>query len=374
MGVIDEYYLNSYKEDMKENDKALDFYSDFVRRFPKESIQQMTMEDYLFSPKGFGYDNTFCRRLMYSPIASMGNNFPAIFGIYLKEGKVRTLSASFKPFGNDFDGAFDRVKNDIVGVLDAAERGDYVSIEKSKLNSAFKQILIATYFPEMYMPAPTSKTLNAYCHALGFDFSKKISLAEKNHHLVEWMKSAPICEGWNSFLLMRFCDWLWRSNQSIDGEVFSSSQIKEVGRHGTTHTSENHQQQAEEPGPCLDEDGFSEDIFPESSIPTNSFEGAVKQVLVNKYERSSVARQKCIEHFGCKCYICGLDFKKKYGDIGDGFIHVHHIVPLDQIGKEYVVDYEKDLIPVCPNCHAMLHRTIDGREVTIDELKQMIKS
>ncbi len=373
MGVIEEYYLSSYKEDIKENNKALYFYSDFVRRFPKERIQRMTMEDYLFSPKGYGYDNSFCRQLKYSSIASMGNTFPSIFGIYLKGGKTRTLSDAYESFGDNFVGAFNQIKKDIIGVLDAAEKEDYVSIEKSKLNSAFKQILIATYFPEKYMPAPTSTALNAYCRALGFSFSKEVSMAEKNHHLVEWMKSAPICKWWNSFLLMRFCDWLWRSNQSIDGEAFSSSQIKEAGRHGTTHTPENHQQQTEEPGPCLDEDGFSEEIFPESSIPTNSFEGAVKQVVVNKYERSSVARQKCIEHFGCKCYICGLDFKKKYGDIGEGFIHVHHIIPLNQIGKEYVVDYEKDLIPVCPNCHAMLHRTVNGKEVTIEELKQMVR-
>ena len=373
MDVIEEYFLNSYEEDKKENTKALIFYSDFVRCFPKENIQRMTMEEYLFSPKGYGYDNSFCCRLRYTPIASMGNNFPAIFGIYLKEGKTKTLSASYKSFGNDFDGAFNRVKNDIVGVLDAAEREDYVSIEKSKLNNSFKQILIATYYPELYMPVPTSSTLSAYCQALKFEFSKEVSMAEKNHHLVEWMKSAPICKWWNSFLLMRFCDWLWHSNRSIDSKVLSDTQTKETEKHDCMHTAKGHQQ-TEETGFCLSGDVFSEDIFPESSIPTNSFEGAVKQVVVNKYERSSVARQKCIEHFGCKCYICGLDFKKKYGDIGEGFIHVHHIIPLNQIGKEYVVDYEKDLIPVCPNCHAMLHRTINGKEVTIDELKQMIKS
>lgn len=102
-------------------------------------------------------------------------------------------------------------------------------------------------------------------------------------------------------------------------------------------------------------------------------EGRVHQVWMNKYERSNIARKKCIEKYGCKCFVCGMDFEKTYGELGKGFIHVHHIVPLSNIGKSYQVDYEKDLIPVCPNCHAMLHKGINGKVLTIDELKEIIR-
>lgn len=67
-----------------------------------------------------------------------------------------------------------------------------------------------------------------------------------------------------------------------------------------------------------------------------------------------------------------MDFGEKYGDLGKGFIHVHHIVPLNKIGQEYMVDYKKDLIPVCPNCHAMLHRRVNGKEVSVEELKKIL--
>ena len=77
---------------------------------------------------------------------------------------------------------------------------------------------------------------------------------------------------------------------------------------------------------------------------------------------------------GCQCTVCGLNFEKKYGEIGKDFIHVHHIVPLNQIGKEYVVDFKNDLIPVCPNCHAMLHRELNGNAITVDDLKQIMNS
>lgn len=85
------------------------------------------------------------------------------------------------------------------------------------------------------------------------------------------------------------------------------------------------------------------------------YEGSVTTVKVNKYERNPEARKKCIEKHGCQCKICGFDFEKVYGAFGKGKIHIHHIKPLNEIGKEYIVDPINDLIPVCPNCHMMLH-------------------
>jgi predicted HNH restriction endonuclease len=85
-------------------------------------------------------------------------------------------------------------------------------------------------------------------------------------------------------------------------------------------------------------------------------EGAVRQVLVNAYERDRSARQACITHYGLACVACGLRFEERYGALGAGFIHVHHVVPLSELGPDYKLDPVRDLRPVCPNCHAMLHR------------------
>ncbi len=64
----------------------------------------------------------------------------------------------------------------------------------------------------------------------------------------------------------------------------------------------------------------------------------------------------CIKHYGAVCIVCDFSFEQVYGDLGAGFIHVHHLTPLSDIGREYQVNPIKDLRPVCPNCHAMLHR------------------
>lgn len=113
--------------------------------------------------------------------------------------------------------------------------------------------------------------------------------------------------------------------------------------------------------------------FPDEINPKEPhLEGTVQQVLVNRYERNSEARAKSIAHYGMACRVCGFDFKVAYGTIGEGFIHVHHIVPLSQIGASYTVDPIADLRPVCPNCHAMLHKRLPP--YTIEELKSVLKT
>lgn len=86
------------------------------------------------------------------------------------------------------------------------------------------------------------------------------------------------------------------------------------------------------------------------------FEGLAQQVIVNRYERSPEARAASIAHHGCVCQVCKVDFRRRYGPLGEGFIHVHHVVPISSVGAHYRVNPVVDLVPVCPNCHAMLHR------------------
>ena len=114
-----------------------------------------------------------------------------------------------------------------------------------------------------------------------------------------------------------------------------------------------------------------EDGYDEISDEVPYYEGSFKTVKVNRYERNPEARKKCIEKHGCQCKICGFDFEKTYGEAGKGLIHVHHVVPISSIKEQYQIDYEKDLIPVCPNCHAMIHRK--ATPYTIKEIKNMLE-
>lgn len=101
-------------------------------------------------------------------------------------------------------------------------------------------------------------------------------------------------------------------------------------------------------------------------------EGSVVRVSVNRYERDLEARRCCIKLFGPKCAVCGFNFASAYGSSMEGFIHVHHLTPLHEVGKDYIVKPQTDLIPVCPNCHAVIHSK--KPPLTISEVRQLIQN
>ena len=163
--------------------------------------------------------------------------------------------------------------------------------------------------------------------------------------------------------------------EQIDSYKMHISQLQE---YGLTRGPENSKRLE---GPLLKyiSQNFSDknqnNIFPDQLDNEESiYEGLKTTVCVNKYERNSLARSRCIEENGVSCSICGMNFEQTYGELGKGFIHVHHVIPVSQIGKEYKVDFKKDLIPVCPNCHAMLHRkNKDGENVSVEELREIVR-
>jgi len=109
-----------------------------------------------------------------------------------------------------------------------------------------------------------------------------------------------------------------------------------------------------------------------SGLPETYVEGSVKKIVVNAYERNPQARDACLRTHGCSCVVCGFNFAAAYGEIGQDFIHVHHLKPIALAGSEYTLDPVQDLRPVCPNCHAMLHRRPGRMPFSIEELIEML--
>ncbi|MBG6180514.1 HNH endonuclease [Arthrobacter sp. CAN_A1] len=98
------------------------------------------------------------------------------------------------------------------------------------------------------------------------------------------------------------------------------------------------------------------DADPVAPIPGTLPASALTRTLVNRYEQDPDARRLCVAHHGTGCTVCGFDFEATYGELGRGFIQLHHIVPGLQLTSDYVLDPVTDLVPLCPNCHAMAHR------------------
>lgn len=101
-------------------------------------------------------------------------------------------------------------------------------------------------------------------------------------------------------------------------------------------------------------------------------EGATSWRLNKVFERDSAARQECLRLHGSTCAACEFDFAKTYGSIGRGFMHVHHKKPLSLVQEVSRVNPQEDLVPLCPNCHAMIHRMKDPADV--NALKELLSA
>lgn len=90
-------------------------------------------------------------------------------------------------------------------------------------------------------------------------------------------------------------------------------------------------------------------------------EGKDRKALITLNERDQNAPKECLKAYLKKygticCQVCGFSFEKKYGELGKHGrgIEVHHLKPMPE--GERGTDPIRDLVPVCPNCHRMLHR------------------
>lgn len=95
-------------------------------------------------------------------------------------------------------------------------------------------------------------------------------------------------------------------------------------------------------------------------------EGEASEVTLTRYERNPKLRRLCIESYGgsARCEICGFDFEEHYGPREGGkYIEVHHVLGHAERSRRagrHTVDCHRDLIPLCANCHRMIH--LLGRE------------
>jgi 5-methylcytosine-specific restriction protein A len=108
----------------------------------------------------------------------------------------------------------------------------------------------------------------------------------------------------------------------------------------------------------------------EEAAPAVFLEGGRVAVLVNRFERDPSAREACIAFHGLRCSVCGMSFGERYGETMKDVIHVHHLVALSAVGMEFQIDPTKDLRPVCPNCHSVIHH--GASPLTIEQARALL--
>lgn len=100
-------------------------------------------------------------------------------------------------------------------------------------------------------------------------------------------------------------------------------------------------------------------------------EGTPQEIKSIRYERNPINRELCIHMKGHTCAVCGMNFFDTYGIIGKDFIEVHHTTPVSEMDENFVLDIERDLVPLCSNCHSMIHRK--KPPYSIHEMKMILE-
>jgi predicted HNH restriction endonuclease len=97
--------------------------------------------------------------------------------------------------------------------------------------------------------------------------------------------------------------------------------------------------------------------------------------LSNERNKHLIAHAKkiWIQNDELRCSICSFSFSVTYGEVGEGYIEAHHIIPISELTENTIVR-PSDLAPVCSNCHGIIHRhrpwlTIEQMRVIVSKLK-----
>ncbi len=222
MNTLD--YFNNYKLDsaLLSSKESARYVNSFVEKYPLEKILELSLDDYMISKAGFGNPNSFCRTLRYEMdiIGHMGNVWFDVFGVYLNNGVEIKLSKTFSnQFGDDVEGAFLHIKQQIAGLIKAGKAENLKAIEQCELNNAFKYKLLTVYCFDHYIPVSTRNTLDEYCSRVGIRFDPREEPIYRNVALRDFMREHPKMKNWNNSVMMGFCDWLWRSDKDINSEI-----------------------------------------------------------------------------------------------------------------------------------------------------------
>jgi len=464
--AIKEFFKNKYFDLRKEIEPIVLLRQEFVKRFPKNQIHNMQLDDYVVGKE----KESFCYWLETTlrPLGSIKGGSPADkkFGVYYSKDndEYRTISKWDKSENPDI--AFTNIKLEISNLLLAGKNKEIDKIIDNEISPMFKYKILTTYYPEKYLSVFSEPHVDYFLKRLKISYDVKLHVEEKRLLLLSYKNSITEFKDkdnyyFTAFLYQwsnpkvkeirllpmskeEFLDWTIEEVQNdylldelinendgyfnyaekgmssikgalilfqFDNHVIGCAKLLEVIKHkepiddiykgayvfdtssiktfepintdemkNIDDSFKTFSQVKQYLDPVcyedlmvliqLKSDGMITEEIPEDE--TGKYpEASKKQITINAYERNPKARQDCIRIHGSSCVVCGFDSGKVFGDEFEGKIHVHHKKPLHELDDEYEVDPKEDLIPVCPNCHMIIHSK-SGGTYTIEEVKEFL--
>lgn len=308
-----ESYVQAYeKEGMPE---AVERYAcaqkereDFLDRFPVNRIRELSLKEYAFTKSSYGNKASFCTTMYYGMenIAHRGNARTHMFGIYFK-GKENQPVLSYtykKQFGNDYDGAFLQIKEDIVELLTEVGKDNFEAVKNCRLRSDFRYRLLIVYFPDKFLPICTKTMMEPVCNTMGVPFGNR-EMVYCNIELRRIKESSLLTRNWDNGVFLGFCRWV--------REIDSASDKGKIDV-------------------CL-----AEEI--DAEVDSIHLQGEEREAIVKVRVNQGIFREELIKRYG-KCVLCGI--KKKE------LLIASHIKPWKDSEPEEKVDVDNGFL-FCPN-------------------------
>ena len=199
----------------------------FVNKYSNDVILGLSQEEYNYA----GREDTFCFRIQrdLACLASMGNAFPSVFGVYVNlDHRIRLSRNLESMFGTDFAGALKYQKEQIVSLINAGKEQDFRFIENSDINQQFKFKILSVYHPDLFFPVCTRPAAEGYCNAFGIKYSNYSSMLDLVVALSTWSRN-NLPKDWGLNYAMGFADWLWKTNRTLkDSTSYADSVVTRV--------------------------------------------------------------------------------------------------------------------------------------------------
>lgn len=286
----------------------------FVIDFPRESLKDMTLEQYAI---GHGDHDNFCYRLEFEQegmgrISGLAGSQK--FGVWCDK-KSKEYKHT-KKYGDSVEAAFSAVKNNIVELLDAGEKDDTYSIHNNPISQMVKYKLLAMYYPNKYLTIYSH--LPYFCEKVGIPSYSDDNDLIKQRKLLQWKESN---EETRDFTLLEFANYLY--------VVF--------GRPNAQND-------------MLDE---SEESYKNMLNRLKDYDGKhpkKAQASVEITKRSKLVADTAKARAKGHCQLCKKPAPFFYGD-GKPCLESHHIIPISEQG----IDELENVVALCPNCHRKMH-------------------
>ena len=310
----------------------------FVKKYTSDRILNLTQEEYHYS----GKENTFCYSLEYGlgALASMGNAFPSVFGVYVAANHELKMSSHLqKIYRNDYAGALTYQKKQIVSLIKAGNEKNYRAIENSTINQQFRFKILSIYCPNSFFPVCTRPTAEAYCKIAGLRLSDNASMLDLNLALVKWAHN-NLPHDWDLFQSMYFIDWLWRDDRKFD----YTTTIKT----SSTYADSDNQK-------LVSEFNRVNEVINDPEL-----EGADRLAIVKTRVNQGVFRDRLIRKYK-KCCLCGVD--------AESMLISSHIKPWSDSTPAERTSVDNGLL-LCPNHD----RLFDQGFISFDDTGKIIIS